>query len=1013
MANPRSSDSLIISTPPTTTLPRPFRRAQYQRRSILLLLAALALLYVLASLYVQARLPSDGVLLTEFSAAGLHVATQLGPGDMGLQVGDQIVAVDGRAVEDWAARAWRGEGSAAEWQVGQTISYQVIRAGEPQDVSVALRDFPWGYLPLLRFGVYGLSIVGLVVAVYILLRQPGDVTAQLLFVAAIGMLLVLTLHFQVMTLVTPWLLITESLLKFFARALLFSALLHLFLIFPVLKIKSERIRRRLGCLHIVNPLLSIMAGLWFKRAPLAQWLWMSRVATWLGLLMFSLGLISIMHTYFTEHHPRVQSQIRWMAWGSMVGFFPYLLLTGLPEALTGQPLLTIEVTAFFLVALPISVAVAVTRYRLSDIDTLMWRTLLYTLFGIVLAGVYILLWRILNNFLAAFSLELDGGILVFWVTLMVVSIFWLLAARVSLYADRLLYRSRSHPQELLSQMMTQLTSKIHLNELAILLSETLPQQMGATRGSLMVLTEGGDALELVGDATFTLPLGEWFEMWRSFDNIPILHSVPHPAFPPEVLTLMATQQVELILPLQVGTQLVGILSLGPRVGALAYTTAEVRMLTLLAHQAALAVQNALLVRKIEGSRRRLLDEVALQTQAMAEERNRLNTILQNMADALLVIDASGRIQLVNPAFENLIRWAARSMLGQPIAQVLPLPDLLQAIAQAVKHPGRVEISRVTLTDPRLLLPVNKRIAANRVSDARVLAVSVTALKDHSTIICILRDITHEVEVERLKSEFISAVSHELRTPITSILGFVKLIQRAFNRTIAPALPDKKSVQRAAQRIQGNLDIIIQEGVRLTSLIHDVLDIAALDSGTIEWNDQAYHLEAVIASVVACFQAQVTDKDLTLRSRILGPFPVMFADPARIKQVLLNLISNAVKFTDQGEIVIAARLLALDDRVHNWTVPSTGGVLISVSDTGIGIPHTMLQRIFDRFSQGGDPLVNKPDGTGLGLALSREIIQHYGGILWVESEVDSGSTFYIALPLLLPPETVTDDMANGE
>jgi len=285
----------------------------------------------------------------------------------------------------------------------------------------------------------------------------------------------------------------------------------------------------------------------------------------------------------------------------------------------------------------------------------------------------------------------------------------------------------------------------------------------------------------------------------------------------------------------------------------------------------------------------------------------------------------------------------------------------------------------------------------------VLTASVTVLGDRSAVICILRDITHEVEVDRLKSEFISTISHELRTPITSILGFVKLIQRSFNRTIAPALPDMGGVQRVARRIQGNLDIIIQEGVRLTDLIHDILDISALDSGTIEWDDQAYQLETVIASVIAAFQAQAADKNLVLHSRLLQSFPAMFADPKRIQQVLTNLVSNAVKFTDQGEIVVTARLLIPGARVHNWAVPVTGGVLIAVSDTGIGIPRAMLRYVFDRFSQGGDPLTNKPDGTGLGLALSWEIVQHYNGTLWVESEVAVGSTFYVALPLLLPPD----------
>lgn len=990
----------------TAHVSAPTHRAQHLFRVLLLGLGALALLYIVFSLTMQAYLPSDGVLLTEFSAAGLRVATHLAPSDSPLHVGDQIVGVEGIAIEEWAARTWRGEGVRVQWQVGQTITYQIIRDGVTQEIAVTLRDFSWGYLPMIRFGVYALAILSLVIAVYILLRQPADTAAHLLCVVAVCMTVVLALHFQVMTLVTPALLLVESLLKFFARTVLFSAILHLFLIFPVSRIKSKSIRPYLWLLHLINPLLAIALGFMFERTPLARWLLMSRIASWLGLLMFFAGLVSIVHAYFTERQPLVQGQIRWLTWGSVVGFLPYILLTGLPEAVQGHPWVTIEVSAFFLTALPLSVAVAVARYRLFDIGPLISHTLLYTVFSVTLLAVYGLLWRGLSGLwqtlaLETPALEMNVSVLTFFITLIVVSLFWLMLPWVSHYAERLYYRRRIRPQDLLSQMTAQLTSKIHLDELAVLLSQTLPQQIGATRGGLMVLNEAHTALELLGQDGFTLPLGPWFDLWHTLGNVPILRSVPHPELPPEVLTLMHTRKVELILPLQVGTQFVGLLSFGTRVNALAYTTSEIRTLRSLAHQAALAVQNALLVRNIESSRRRLQDAVAQQTQAMAKDRNRLNAILQNMADALLVTDAAGLIQVVNPALENLIRRASRSVLGQPVAQVLPLPDLLQTITQALAHPGIIEISQMLLTDVYQTSPLG------HASNARIISASVTAIRDRSAVICILRDVTHEVEIDRLKSDFISTVSHELRTPITSILGFVKLIQRGFTRTIEPALPVEKAVRRVAKRIQKNLAIILQEGERLTSLIHDVLDISALDSETMEWTDQAYQLAPLLDAVTAHFRPMVEQKGLTLRSQIHGPFPLMFADPARIQQVLRNILSNALKFTPQGEIVLAARLLALDSVVHNWVVPSTGGVLISVADTGIGIPPALLHRIFDRFSQGGDPLTSKPDGTGLGLALSREIVHHYGGILWSESQVDVGSTFFIALPILLPPEQAVE------
>jgi signal transduction histidine kinase len=124
----------------------------------------------------------------------------------------------------------------------------------------------------------------------------------------------------------------------------------------------------------------------------------------------------------------------------------------------------------------------------------------------------------------------------------------------------------------------------------------------------------------------------------------------------------------------------------------------------------------------------------------------------------------------------------------------------------------------------------------------------------------------------------------------------------------------------------------------------------------------------------------------------GALPQLYADPKRVAQVLGNLLSNAIKFTTEGSITVAARAIEGDAIYHDWIAPPEGGLLVTVADTGIGITPTTMRRIFQRFSQGGDLLIDKPEGAGLGLTLSREIILHYGGDIWVESTVGKGSTF---------------------
>jgi CheY-like chemotaxis protein len=193
------------------------------------------------------------------------------------------------------------------------------------------------------------------------------------------------------------------------------------------------------------------------------------------------------------------------------------------------------------------------------------------------------------------------------------------------------------------------------------------------------------------------------------------------------------------------------------------------------------------------------------------------------------------------------------------------------------------------------------------------------------------------------------------------------------------------------------------------LINDVLDIAKMEAGRIEWRDQPLDLATVIRQAVQNVQAMAIGKQLTLTVQLDEIGVPVVADPDRILQVIANLLSNAIKFTDRGTVTVTARPLAAGEEVHGWRAPlphhsggaaeGPGGVLVTVQDTGVGIPAEALPRLFQRFQQIGDTLRDKPKGTGLGLAISREIVTHYGGAIWAESEVGVGSLFCFTLPLM--------------
>jgi len=970
---------------------------KYSVALVLLLVGVLSLGYVALSLSAQARLPSDGVLLTEFLASGLRVATHLDPKDGDLALRDEIVSIDGLTIWEWGERAWRGAPGPG-WRVGQTVVYQVRRAQTVLDVPVTLHAFPVERLPLVRFAVYAMVITVLVVGCYMLLRYPEEAAPRLTFIMALCLTLILLLHFQVMTLVVPALFIIESILKFLVRALLFSTILHFLLIFPVKKITAPALAKNLPWLHLINPAFSLLCGLVFGDTPLRTWLLASQVSAWFGLVMLAGGVVSIVHTAVTVRQPAVTGQIRWIAWGAAISMLPYLLLTGLPELLWGQAILTIEITAFFLLAMPISVAIAVARYRLFDVDTLVLQIFAHILFGLVLIGGYFLLKAVLHGLLMLFFNKANEFHIIVASTFVMTSVFWVLRARVSAYAMQLFYRDGLDAPRLLQQMTGKLTSALRLDQLTTLLAHDLPGQMRAGQGVLMVLNEDGTSLvSSVADAVLPSPLAlllrPGITAWMAQGGAPIVYSAPPDWTPHDLLDFMEQRHIELAVLLRVGERVVGLWGLGPRRGRLSYTTADVRLVTTLALQAALAVENVQLVRRMQADQHNLEREVQQRATAMVNDRNRLSAILQNMADALLVIDLSGRIQLANPAFERLVRLASRSFLGQNLTDVLPLPKLSETLALVGANPGMIHTVDIPMVAPRLS-------GSNDVAlTETMLRVSATALGDGSAAIFILRDITHEVEVDRMKSEFISAVSHELRTPLTSIVGFAKLITRAFERSIKPALPaNDEEIVHVVEQIDHNLKIMVAEGEHLTTIINDVLDISALDAGTLVWNDAPCDLRALAQDMVVESRALTDAKGLVLITDFEVAALPLVADPERIRQVLGNLISNAIKFTEYGKITVTLRPLAPGTIHHGWDAPETGAALAVIKDTGLGITAEGLRHIFQRFHQGVDAFHGKPRGTGLGLAICYEIITHYGGKIWVESTVGQGSTFYFTLPL---------------
>ena len=417
-----------------------------------------------------------------------------------------------------------------------------------------------------------------------------------------------------------------------------------------------------------------------------------------------------------------------------------------------------------------------------------------------------------------------------------------------------------------------------------------------------------------------------------------------------------------------------------------FTTDHLKLVSAAATQVATAINNAELYQLITDQAERL--GVMLRTQRA--EAAKLQAIVEGIADGVLVLDANRQVILMNSAAARILGLDTTLVEEQHLSELLGQAESTvdQALAQQLYDKlvtGMEHFSSQESSGGRETPGLNFRMEA----DGKVVMVNLSPVSLTSgelpSLVTVLRDISREAEVERLKNEFISTVSHELRTPMTSIKGYTDLL---VNERVGVLSEQQR---RFVQVIKNNAD-------RLTALVNDILDISRIETGRIKLQIEPLNLGTLINDAVDIFRGRMAEKSLELTLDLAPTLPPVRGDESRVTQILENLTSNAWKYTPEGGHV-TVRTRIVDDFVQ-----------VDVSDTGIGIDSKDLPQIFDRFYRTEQAEVQAVDGSGLGLSIVKMFVELLGGTVWVESEINQGSTFSFTLPLAVeaPLESSAED-----
>ncbi|TKJ34479.1 hypothetical protein CEE39_02225 [bacterium (candidate division B38) B3_B38] len=763
-----------------------------------------------------------------------------------------------------------------------------------------------------------------------------------------------------------------------ARVMLPAIFLHFFLAFPQRKrfVEKRRISWLLYLPGAVFILLNALflnylrifpsAGGEFIRNYNQEFALLSKIElAYMGLFM-GVGILALLHSYRYERSFVARQQIRWVLWGTGLGILP-MVAVYIPFYLVGaaNPLLTLF-AIIPLLLIPISLAYAIAKYRLMDVEVIIKRAMVAGLAISAILGIYLLIIRLANLLIPAeLSPELLSAVMLL-ATLLVAVIFSPLRKKIQGYLDKLMYRSRYDIRNTIQEFNRELSSIIRLPTLtervikqvsAMLQVEDIGIFLWDERKKIFKLSRslrgiGGRQPLYMSDVLSAFLLSALKD--KDYLVLSDIKAVEEEFIHDQ--ELLSSLKVSYLIPFISKGEIKGLLSLGRKKERVWLSSEDLELAAALSGSAAMAIENALLYQSVE--------KKAAELEALKEFNDNL---LESLNAGILAIDLRQRIISWNRKLEELCQIKRPRAMGKKLEQVLPA-DFLRSV-NSLMSPE--EWSSPQLFNLYKLILVNKKGRKSVVN----LSISPLFTNEHRFYgkIVIFDDITDRVKLEDqlLQAEklaslgFLAAgIAHEVNTPLTGISSYTQMLMKEID--------DKDPKSEILHKME-------QQTFRASQIVNNLLNFARQSKGQFTELD----VNQVIGDTLSLFDYQLRNSGVKLKLNLANSPPPIRGDKGKLQQLFLNLLKNATDSMSQGGE------LGITSKAEN------DSVVVSIRDTGAGIAKKHLPKIYDPF------FTTKKGrrGTGLGLSVSYGIIQEHSGSISVKSSLGKGTDFIIKLPAL--------------